>query len=105
MQRPAKPSTPVRFRPWPPSRIVPALVGESSIEASELSDAEGAAAPGSGRARTILLTLGFLLLTGLLAAAAGAAYWLNADRMNLQEQLLRQSMQVVELREKLTRTE
>lgn len=61
--------------------------------------------PASGRAGSILLALGFLLLIGLLAAAAGAAYWLNEDRVQLQQQLLRQSMQVVELREKLTRTE
>jgi hypothetical protein len=84
---------------------MPHALGSDSIEASELSEVDGAAAPGSGRARSILLTLGFLLLILLLAAAVGAAYWLNTDRVRLQQQLLRQSMQVVELREKLTRTE
>jgi hypothetical protein len=46
-----------------------------------------------------------VLLVLALAAAIGAAYWLNNERTRLQHQMIQQSLQVLELREKLTRTE
>ncbi len=46
-----------------------------------------------------------MLLVGALAAAIGYAYWLNNERTQLQHQLIQQGLQVLELREKLTRTE
>jgi hypothetical protein len=45
------------------------------------------------------------LLVVALAAASTAAYWLQTERVRLQEQLSRQTLQTLELRERLTRTE
>jgi hypothetical protein len=45
------------------------------------------------------------LLVLALAATAAYAYWLNNERISLQHQIVQQSLQVLELREKLTRTE
>lgn len=75
-----------------------------SIEATGLSD-PGTVAPASGRGRSLFALVGVAVLFLLLATATAAAYWLNEDRVRLQEQLIQQSTQVLELREKLTRTE
>ncbi len=57
------------------------------------------------RASSLAATLGLVLLVLALAAAIGFAYWLNTERTRLQHQMIQQSLQVLELREKLTRTE
>ncbi len=41
----------------------------------------------------------------MLIAAGGAAYWLYNERIQLQQQVSQQSLQMLELRERLTRTE
>jgi hypothetical protein len=46
-----------------------------------------------------------VLLALALVAAVGVAYWLNNERTSLQHQLVQQGLQVLELREKLTRAE
>ena len=46
-----------------------------------------------------------MLLVAALLAAVAAAYWLSNERTALQHQLIQQSLQVLELRERLTRTE
>ena len=46
-----------------------------------------------------------MLLALGLVAAVGAALWLNAERERLQHQIAQQSLQVLELRERLTRVE
>jgi hypothetical protein len=58
-----------------------------------------------GTARSVLVTIGVVLLLMLVIAAGIMAWWLNADRVRLQEQVLHQSMQVLELRERLTKVE
>ncbi len=111
MQRPAKPSTPVRFRPWPPIVYAvhpcpPAFGGwELPIVASE--SAQAGALPGEfGRkARSIAAGVGLVLLLLMLAAAVAYAFWLNNERTRLQHEIIQQSLQALELREKLTRTE
>ena len=40
-----------------------------------------------------------------MIAASAAAYWLHNERTRLQQQLVQQSLQTLELREKLTRVE
>lgn len=55
----------------------------------------------SSRAASIAV----VLLVLALAAAGAYAYWLNNERTRLQHQLVQQSLQVLELREKLTRSE
>jgi hypothetical protein len=55
--------------------------------------------------RSRLATTGIALLLLLLVAAAGAAFWLQKDREQLQQQVMQQGLQVLELRERLTRTE
>ncbi len=57
------------------------------------------------RARSILAGIGLVLLVAMLAAAAAAAYWLYNERTRLQHEIIQQSLQVLELREKLTRSE
>ncbi len=54
------------------------------------------------RARAVI---GLVVILLALAAAAGAAYWLYKDRQQLQQQVMQQSLQVLEMRERLTRTE
>jgi HAMP domain-containing protein len=49
--------------------------------------------------------VGVLLVTLLLLSAGAAAFWLNQERERLQDQLAQQGLQVLELRERLTRTE
>jgi hypothetical protein len=46
-----------------------------------------------------------VLLLVALAATGAYAWWLNEERVSLQHQMIQQSLQVLELREKLTRTE
>ena len=74
-----------------------------SIEATELNNPVPAVS--GSRARSILTVIGVVVLLLLLAAAVAAAYWLNEDRARLRQQVLQQGTQVLELREKLTRTE
>lgn len=45
------------------------------------------------------------MITLLVLTGAAAAYWLHLERGRLQEQLAQQGLQVLELRERLTRTE
>ena len=78
---------------------------ELAIEASE--SVQAGAAPGEfGRkVRAVAAALGLMLLVLALAASAAAAWWLNNERTRLQHEIIQQSLQVLELREKLTRTE
>jgi hypothetical protein len=46
-----------------------------------------------------------VLLVVALGATGAYAYWLNNERISLQHQMIQQSLKVLELREKLTRTE
>jgi hypothetical protein len=46
-----------------------------------------------------------VLLVVALGATSAYAYWLNNERISLQHQMVQQSLKVLELREKLTRTE
>jgi hypothetical protein len=46
-----------------------------------------------------------VLLVVALGATGAYAYWLNNERISLQHQMVQQSLKVLELREKLTRTE
>jgi hypothetical protein len=78
---------------------------EFPIEASEPGESVATTGEGTRRGRSILAIIAFVLLTLLLVAAAGAAYWLDNERTRLQQQVFQQSLQVLELREKLTRTE
>ena len=55
--------------------------------------------------RSPLAAIGVILLVLILIAVGALAWWLNDDRVRLQEQVLRQSMQVLEMRERLTKTE
>lgn len=55
--------------------------------------------------RLPLAAIGLVAALLLLLAAATAAFWLTNDRTRLQKQLLQQSMQMVELRQKLTNAE
>ena len=64
---------------------------------------EGAAAPSGSRSPFILVGIVALLL--LLIAAGALAWWLNNDRTRLQQQVLSQSIQMLELRERLTKAE
>jgi hypothetical protein len=77
---------------------------EPSINASS-DEASPAVAAGGGRLRSFFATIGLVLLTLSLVAAIAAAFWLNTERERLQHQLVQQSLQVLELRERLTRTE
>ena len=82
---------------------------ELPIEASESAQesAQAGAMPGEfGRkARSFALGLGLALFVLAIAATAAAAWWLNNERTRLQHEIIQQSLQVLELREKLTRTE
>lgn len=49
--------------------------------------------------------MGLLLLVLLVLAGGAASFWLSQERQNLQSQLAQQGLQVLELRERLTRTE
>jgi hypothetical protein len=55
--------------------------------------------------RSVLVTIGIVLLLALVIAGGVITWWLNADRTRLQQQVLRQGMQMVELRERLTKAE
>jgi uncharacterized protein HemX len=79
--------------------------GDVPIEASESQESTESPRETGSRVGSIVATLGVVLLVGALAAAAGYAYWLNNERAQLQHQLIQQGLQVLELREKLTRTE
>ncbi len=79
--------------------------GGATIDASELSESAATTVIERRKGRSILVIIGFVLLTLLLATAVAAAWWLNNDRTRLQGQVFQQSLQVLEMREKLTRTE
>jgi hypothetical protein len=53
----------------------------------------------------VLAVIAWVLLFLALVAAAATAYWLNEERLRLQQDLAGKSLQVLELRERLTRTE
>jgi hypothetical protein len=55
--------------------------------------------------RSTLTVIGVVALVLLLIAAGAYALWLNNDRARLQQQVLQQSIHMVELRERLTRAE
>ena len=76
-----------------------------SIEASESQESVESPRETGSRVGPIVATVGVVLLVGALVAAAGYAYWLNNERTQLQHQLIQQGLQVLELRERLTRTE
>jgi hypothetical protein len=61
--------------------------------------------PGGGTRRPVLPVIGLILMALMLIGAAAIAYWLADDRVRLQQQVLRQSLQVLELREQLTKVE
>jgi hypothetical protein len=60
---------------------------------------------GGGRLRAFLVFVGVLVATLLFLTLGAAAFWLNQERTRLQDQLAQQGLQVLELRERLTRTE
>jgi len=55
--------------------------------------------------RSFFATAGVLLLLLILVGAAALAWWLYNDRIRLQQQVLQQSIQMLELRERLTKAE
>ena len=55
--------------------------------------------------RSVLITLGVVALVAGVIAAGIAFWWLNEDRVRLQTQVLDQSMQMVDMRERLTKVE
>ena len=55
--------------------------------------------------RSVLITLGVVALVAGVIAAGIAFWWLNEDRVRLQRQVLDQSMQMVDMRERLTKVE
>jgi len=55
--------------------------------------------------RSIGATVGVVTLLLILIAAAALAWWLYNDRARLQQQVLQQSIQMLELRERLTKVE
>jgi hypothetical protein len=61
---------------------------------------EAATAP-----RSTLAVVGVVALVLMLIAAGGFALWLANDRTRLQQQVLHQSTQMLELRERLTKVE
>jgi hypothetical protein len=79
--------------------------GDFPIEASESQESTESPRETGSRIGSIVAILGVVLLVGALLAAGGLAYWLNNERTQLQHQLIQQGLQVLELREKLTRTE
>jgi hypothetical protein len=93
-------------------RPVPAVSGgrEPAIAASEVS-ASGVEKPaesegtGGRRLRSFFVVTGLVLLALALIGAVVAGMWLNNERELLQHQLVQQSLQVLELRERLTRAE
>jgi hypothetical protein len=93
---------PVGCQPGPP-RFGGA--GDLPIEASQSDESVESPRETGSRAGSIVATLGILLLVLALAGAIGVAYWLNNERVDLQHQMIQQSLQVLELRERLTRTE
>jgi hypothetical protein len=54
---------------------------------------------------SLFATIGVVALLLILVAAAGVVWWLYNDRARLQQQVLQQSVQVLELRERLTKAE
>lgn len=55
--------------------------------------------------RSVLITLGVVVVLALIVGAAVTFWWLNEDRARLQRQVLDQSMQMVDMRERLTKVE
>lgn len=55
--------------------------------------------------RSPFVIIGLIALLLMLVAAGAVAWWLYNDRIRLQQQILSQSMQVLELRESLTKVE
>jgi hypothetical protein len=57
------------------------------------------------RRRSPWLFLGLLTLILLVAGAGAGGWWLNQQRVQLQLEVMRQSTQILELRERLTKAE
>jgi hypothetical protein len=55
--------------------------------------------------RSFFATVGVVVLLLILAGAAAVTWWLYTDRARLEQQVLQQSIQMVELRERLTKAE
>jgi hypothetical protein len=55
--------------------------------------------------RSVLVTLGIVVALALIVGAGVTFWWLNEDRARLQRQVLDQSMQMVDMRERLTKVE
>jgi hypothetical protein len=55
--------------------------------------------------RSPLATIGLIAMVLILIATGAVAWWLYNDRTRLQQQVLHQSMQMLELREQLTKVE
>ena len=81
------------------------MAGDASIEASESQESAESPRETGSRAGSIIATIGIVLLVVALGATGAYAYWLNNERISLQHQMIQQSLKVLELREKLTRTE
>jgi hypothetical protein len=60
---------------------------------------------GRGRLRSFFVVTSVVLTIVALGATVTAGLWLNQQREQLQSQLAQQGLQVLELRERLTRTE
>jgi hypothetical protein len=55
--------------------------------------------------RSVLITFAVIVVLAAVLAAGLAFWWLKEDRARLQQQVLDQSMQMVDLRERLTKVE
>jgi hypothetical protein len=80
-------------------------IAASEVSASEAGKPAESAGTGGGRLRSFLVITGLVLVALALIGAVVAGMWLNKERELLQHQLVQQSLQVLELRERLTRTE
>jgi hypothetical protein len=63
------------------------------------------AAPSSGGARSVLAVAGIVVLVLALLAAIAVSLWLANERTALQQQVVQQSIQMLDLRERLTKAE
>jgi hypothetical protein len=62
-------------------------------------------AESAGASRSVLGVIGVVALVLMLLTAAASALWLANERTRLQQQVLQQSIQMLELRERLTKVE
>lgn len=91
--------------------LIPTLTGLRAVPSNGPSmstqvEQEVSAAPeAAGPQRSTLAVIGVVALVLMLITAAAFALWLENDRTRLQQQVLQQSIQMLELRERLTRAE